>query len=232
MSVILLFLAVIGALIGWWLAGQRLTAKPWLEQGVIGDVPAATRAPAPKTGLVVFLAVVGSLFALFISAYFMRMGMADWWALPVPGLLWFNTCLLVASSLTLQGALAAAHQRKIGLVRVLLLAGGIAALAFLAGQAMAWRELVVAGYGMTSNPANSFFYLITGIHGLHVAGGIVALVRTAGRAWKNVRIDRLLPSVELSAIYWHFMLFVWLILFGLLAGWANDFADICRQVLS
>ena len=86
MSVIILFLAVIAVIAGWWLSQQRLTAKPWLEEGPVGDFPGtdAMTVPAAKIGLGVFLAVVGSLFALFISAYSMRMSMGDWRALPVP----------------------------------------------------------------------------------------------------------------------------------------------------
>jgi hypothetical protein len=76
MSIILIFMAGSGAFVGWWLSRQRLMSKPWLEQGVAGDAdgPAARfAAAAAKIGLGVFLAVVGSLFALFVSAYFMRM---------------------------------------------------------------------------------------------------------------------------------------------------------------
>ena len=75
MSAIILFMAVIAIIAGWWLSQQRLTAKPWLEEDGIGDFPAtgALTLPAAKIGLGVFLAVVGSLFALFISAYSMRM---------------------------------------------------------------------------------------------------------------------------------------------------------------
>ena len=92
MSAIVLFMAVIAVIVGWWLSQQRLTAKPWLEESGIGDLPgtAAMTWPAAKIGLGVFLAVAGSLFALFMSAYSMRMNMADWRTLPVPGLLWFN----------------------------------------------------------------------------------------------------------------------------------------------
>jgi cytochrome c oxidase subunit 3 len=77
---ILFVLAPIGAIIAWWLSRQRLMAKPWLEVGAIDDFPGtgASSWPAATIGLVVFLAVVSSLFALFISAYFMRMQVADW----------------------------------------------------------------------------------------------------------------------------------------------------------
>ena len=86
---------------------------------------------------------------------------------------------------------------------------------------------------LAANPANSFFYLITGLHGLHIVGGLVALGRTTDRAWTpRSRTERLRLSVELCAMYWHFLLFVWLVLFVLLTGWAGDFIDICRQLLT
>src|SRR5207249_2693328 len=89
--------------------GRPSGVKPWLEEGGIGDFPGtgAMTWPAAKIGLGVFLAVAGSLFALFVSAYSMRMNMVDWRAMPVPGLLWFNTGVLVLSSIALQSAYVA-----------------------------------------------------------------------------------------------------------------------------
>ena len=234
MSVIILFMACIAAIAGWWLSHQRLTAKPWLEQGVMVDLreEGASSPPPAKIGLGVFLAVVGSLFALFISAYSMRMAMVDWRALPMPRLLWFNTAVLVLSSVALQGAHVAARRNDIGGVIFGLCAGGASAVTFLIGQLLAWRELSLAGYFLASNPANSFFYLMTAAHGLHLMGGLVALGRTTAKVWQGAAMTQLRLSVELSAIYWHFLLLVWLILLGLLTGWTNNFVEICRQLLS
>ena len=188
--------------------------------------------PAAKIGLGVFLAVVGSLFALFISAYSMRMTMVDWRALPIPRLLWFNTAVLVLSSLALQGAQVAARRNDMNGVIVGLCAGGASAVTFLVGQLLAWRELSIAGYFLASNPANSFFYLITAVHGLHLMGGLVALARTTAKVWHGAPVTEVRLSVELCAIYWHFLLLVWLVLLGLLTGWTDNVIDICRQLLS
>src|SRR6266567_3711727 len=234
MSVIILCMAVIAAIAGWWLSQQRLMAKPWLEEGLIADFRegSGSSLPPAKIGLGVFLAVVGSLFALFISAYSMRMNMVDWRSLPVPKLLWFNTGVLITSSIALQWAYMAARRNDMDGVIIGLLAGGASALIFLVGQLLAWQQLKVTGYFVASNPANSFFYLITAMHGLHLMGGLVALGRTTAKVWRGAAMTRVRLSVELCAIYWHFLLLVWLVLLGLLTGWTDSFVDICRQLLS
>ena len=234
MSAIILFMAGIAAIAGWWLSQQQLTAKPWLEEGLAADFreQSTSSLPSAKIGLGVFLAVVGSLFALFISAYSMRMNMVDWRALPVPRLLWFNTAVLILSSVALQGAYIAARRSNLDGVIVGLCAGGASAVTFLIGQLLAWRELSAEGYFLASNPANSFFYLITAVHGLHLMGGLVALGRVTAKVWHGVAVSQLRLSVELCAIYWHFLLLVWLVLLGLLTGWIDNFVDICRQLLT
>ena len=76
---------------------------------------------------------------------------------------------------------------------------------------------------MTGNPANSFFYLLTGLHGLHILGGLVALARAVPAAWGARRPGAGSGSaLELCVAYWHFLLFVWLCLLVLFTGWAAD----------
>ena len=234
MTGVLILLAVMAAAAFGWLWRQGLATKPWLEVGALhAPAPVKTGAlPPSKVGLGVFLTVVGFLFALFISAYAMRMQMPDWQPLPVSGLLWLNTGMLVLSSIALQGTKAAARRGEMEGVRLGRVAGGISALAFLTGQLLAWRTLSEAGYFLTTNPANSFFYLINGLHGLHVLGGLVALGRTVDKAWRGAAMERLRLSVDLCTAYWHFLLVLWLVLFALLAGWASSFVEICRQWLT
>jgi cytochrome c oxidase subunit III len=234
MSAIVLFMAGVALIAGWWLSHQRLMAKPWLEEGAVGDFPGGSSSslPAAKIGLGVFLAVVGSLFALFISAYAMRMDVADWRPMPIPRLLWFNTGVLVLSSIALQWAVYASRKGHDEGMLLGLMAGAVAAVVFLIGQLLAWRQLTAAGYLLTTNPANAFFYLITAVHGLHLLGGLVVLSRTAARAWVGTAVPQLRLSVELCAVYWHFLLLVWVVLFGLLTGWTTNFIAICRQLLT
>jgi cytochrome c oxidase subunit III len=234
MGSILFFLSVLVVIAAWWLSHQRLASKPWLEQGA-GDALQDTQAPSmppAKIGLGVFLAVVGSFFALFISAYSMRMQLPDWRTLPVPTILWLNTAVLALSSLALHSAKNAAHRGELADLRMSLIAAGVSALAFLSGQLVAWQQLTDEGYRLTGNPANAFFYVLTGAHGLHLLGGLIALGRTMGKAWREPIATRLSLSVELCATYWHFLLLVWLVFLSILTGWAGDFIDICRQLLT
>jgi cytochrome c oxidase subunit 3 len=92
--------------------------------------------------------------------------------------------------------------------------------------------LTAAGYYLAGNPASSFFYLITAIHGLHLAGGMVALGKTAGRAWSGVTTAPIALAVKLCAIYWHFLLALWLLLFFVLTRGGADFLAICRSLVT
>jgi cytochrome c oxidase subunit 3 len=234
MSAILIFMAGIAGIIAWWMARQRLTSKPWLEAGLVGDAPEmrGSSATTAKVGLGIFLAVVGALFTLLISAYLTRLSGTDWWSIPIPRLLWVNTAALAASSVALQWAKTEARLDRSEMLNTALAVAFTLAILFLAGQVLAWRQLVAAGYVLADNPSNSFFYMITGLHGLHILGGLFVLGRTTIRARTSRAQARVRLSVDLCATYWHFMLVVWLILFALFAGWANSFVDLCRQLVT
>jgi cytochrome c oxidase subunit 3 len=248
MIVIISFLAVVGVITGWWLSHQRLMTKPWLEIDAFGDRPAWGGAPIPvaKVGLGVFLAVVGCLFALLVSAYFMRIDLSRpgavatagvaaaapvLRAMPIPKLLWLNTAVLVVSSVALECAQIAGRRRQRDALQGALLIAAASTLVFLTGQLLVWRQLMDAGYFVAGDPANAFFYLLTGVHGLHIAGGLVALGKTTAKVWRGVPIERLRVSVWLCTVYWHFLLVVWLIIFAILTGWADDLIVICRSLV-
>jgi cytochrome c oxidase subunit III len=233
MGSVLVFLAVLLIIASGWLSRQGLMSKPWLEQGVSADHPALrSTSPAAKVGLGIFLTVVGSLFALFITAYAMRMQQPDWRDVPLPKVLWLNTGMLALSSVALNRAWNAARNREADELRLCLLAAGATALAFLSGQILAWRQLTAEGYLLASNSANAFLYIITGIHGLHILGGLVALGLVILKTRQGITLERLRLRVELCATYWHFLLLVWLVLLSILTGWAGNVIGICRQLLT
>jgi cytochrome c oxidase subunit 3 len=198
---------------------QQLTAKPWLATGAeLGDLrhPAEAHRAAKQTALRVFLGVVGVVFMLLLIAYGGRMAYEDWRPAPQLNLLWANTFVLILASVALQWAQVAVRRGRMDAMRVGLLAGGAFTLVFLFGQLLAWRQLATMGYFDVSNPAIAFFYLITGIHGLHLLGGLVAWGRAVARVWGDFNVAKMRQSVELCNLYWHFLLGVWLVLFGLL----------------
>lgn len=217
MTITLLFLAGIMGVVVWWLVKQTINTKPWVADMTYTDVRGeALGLPSEKIALWVFLAVVVSLFSLFISAYAMRMELGDWRPLPEPGLLWANTVLLFLGSVFIQRARGAAGRDDLAGVKHGLNAAGAFTIAFMAGQLIAWQQLMASGYLVTSNPANAFFYLLTALHVLHLLGGLVAWGKTTVKVYRGIEVSKVRLSVELCAVYWHFMLVVWLVLFGLM----------------
>ncbi len=197
---------------------RTLTEKPWLAEGPGYELRAGREFLLPRAvlGLRVFLTVVGVLFTLLVVAYADRMSLADWHPMPEPWLLWPNTALLILSSIAFQWACVAANRGQIEGVRSGLLAAGVLAFGFLAGQILAWQHLVASGYFAATNPANAFFYLLTALHGLHLSGGLVAWARTSAKVRRGFEAAEVRLSVELCAVYWHFLLMIWLVVFGLL----------------
>ena len=198
---------------------KELTDRSWETPGIPEDAPPAgaiPTTPSAKIGLGFFLAVVTTMFSLFLVAYIMRMEYADWQALPDPGLLWLNTIVLILSSVAMQRAKGAALRGEINGVRIGLIISGVLSFVFLAGQLVAWRQLNAAGFFAASNPANAFFYLITGLHALHLLGGLWVWGKTIAKLGRGLEVRDLSLSVELCTTYWHYLLLVWLVLFGLL----------------
>ena len=186
-----------------------------LRDGSAFHVPAAT------IGVRVFLVVVTVLFSLLIMAYGTRMEFEDWRPQPQVGLLWMNTAMLALSSIAMQWARIAVRRGEIDRVTIGLAAGGVFALGFLGGQILAWRQLSAMVAFDITNPAIGFFYLITALHALHLLGGLVVWGRTTARVFLGFDVAHVRLSVELCTVYWHFLLLVWVVLFGLLFS-GND----------
>jgi cytochrome c oxidase subunit III len=189
---------------------------------------------AAQIGLWVFMGVVCSLFVLFSVAYMMRIGYGDWRPAPtVPWQLWLSTALLgvggvgwhmaarAAAMRTSTGVATAANGGAAGVpgnartLRWCALAW-ISAVGFLASQLGAWQALTVQQYLPAASPGAGFFYMLTGLHGLHVLGGMVAAALVTARLWRRGIDSRSRAGLALCAQYWHLLLAVWLALFGLL----------------
>jgi len=172
--------------------------------------------PAARVGLGLFLAAASTAFLMLISAYAVRMGWPDWRSVSLPGTLWWNTGWLLASSGAFEWIRRSSHRGDLQTLRLGLLAAGALAVVFLMGQLLAWKQFQIAGYFLAVNPASSFFYLLTGVHGLHVLGGLVAWGWTMVQMWSQGATPAVRARTELCAIYWHFLLLVWLLILGVL----------------
>ena len=199
---------------------RALTNKPWLpdEDGSVVEIhPDGTVVfDSAKVALRLFLAVVGVLFSLFLAAYYVRMAVPDWRPLAEPDLLWANTGVLFLASVALQWTRQATYRENMAQIKFGLLAGVALSVAFLGGQLLVWQHLMAEGYYAVGNPANAFFYLITALHGVHIAGGLFVWTRTAVRVWRGAEAYQVRLSVELCTAYWHFLLLVWLGVFWVL----------------
>lgn len=202
---------------------RHLAERPWLTPRRAGEAAPemAAEVPIARFGVWVFLAVVTMLFALLIVAYAGRMALEDWRPGPQIGLLWLNTAVLLASSAAMHWAVRAARRGDPVGARFGLFAAGLLGALFLAGQCLAWLQLTGLGEFPMTIPSVAFFYLITGLHALHIAGGLAAWGVTLSRVETGALSARSIQMIELCALYWHFLLGIWLMLFGLIFSGNN-----------
>ena len=160
---------------------------------VAGDrFQAEGRQAAAETLVFILLASGAMLFAAFTASYLIRRTGADWGRITLPGLVWANAGILVASSVTVE----LARRRASPWLGATLLLG----LIFAAGQVVAFRQLAAQGVYLPTSPHASFFYMLSGVHGVHVAAGLVALrAAMAGRV-----------RTGLVAAWWHFVDGLWI----------------------
>lgn len=233
MTLSLVLLSLLMGIIVVWLFRQTVNVQPWQGSVALHEMAGGpSERPPAKAALWVFLAVATSLFALFISAYSMRLSFLDWAPLPQPRLLAVNTAVLVGASLAMEWTVHAARRGDWDGTRRRLRASGLLTMCFLAGQLLVWKQLHDAGYFLTASAATAFFYLLTAVHGLHVLGGLVAWgrasVRASAVAGRGLDPAKLKLAVELCATYWHYLLAVWVVLFALLVSSDLGFA-ICSS---
>jgi cytochrome c oxidase subunit 3 len=167
---------------------------------------------------VIQLALVGIVmfFMALTSSLLVRKGIGDdWVAFALPRVLWFNSLVLLCSSVTIEVARRHLREGAFGAYRRWWAFTTALGVLFVAGQWVAWRQLASQGVFLATNPSSSFFYLLTALHALHLTGGILALLYVAFRHWQSSRITQF-TAVSMAAIYWHFMDGLWLFLFALL----------------
>jgi cytochrome c oxidase subunit III len=177
------------------------------------------KSPSPKrysTAITLGLVSILMFFMALTSAFIvLRRSSELWVALHLPPILWANTGILLASSFTLEAARRKlADSNATGFRKLWLLTTALGLL-FVAGQLIAWRQLVAQGVFIASNQASSFFYIFTGAHAIHLLGGVGALLYVSIRKLDTTRIS-LSTAAEITSYYWHFMDGLWVFLLALL----------------
>jgi cytochrome c oxidase subunit III len=184
--------------------------------GGSGDSGSSFPVSKGQLALWILLIVILMMFAGLSSAYIVLRGMPDWQSIQIPSILWLNTAILLASSAAIEAARKSLAHRRVDVMKTWILVSAVFGFAFLAGQLYAWRQLVLAGVYLPSTLHSSFFYILTGLHGIHLLGGVSALGYVLVRAFRNRVIPGRDESLKLCATYWHFMDGLWVYLFVLL----------------
>jgi cytochrome c oxidase subunit III len=172
-------------------------------------------------GMTIFLVSLSVLFAASIVGYLMvRLRAAQWvppGTAPLPLGLWLSTLILLLSSVTMHGAVLAIGGGKRALSTRLLLTTLGLGVAFLLSQTYNWWRMVAVDAVLATKSLYAFtFYMLTGLHALHVIGGLIPLVRTTWRSHKGVYSWADFTGIRLMAMYWHFLDAVWIVLFVVL----------------
>lgn len=183
---------------------------------------------APGAGLLAMQVTLISISALFITIAIVYLVRSQtpirWRPVGVPGFLWLSTTLIVASSWSLESARRSFVRLRVNEYARSLLITFFLGMGFLICQLIALRQLIAQGIYLRYNPHSSLFYVVTGAHGLHLLGGMIALfylLVRASLATENVRLElgRQRTLMSVSTLYWHFLDALWVGLFGLLLLW-------------
>src|SRR5438552_11149315 len=155
------------------------------RDGGSGDSPSSFPISKEQIGLWVLLTAIIMLFAGLTSAYIVLRGVPTWQNIQLPSLLWPNTFVLLLSSFTLELARRAVRKNQLAAMKRWLGVSAALGMMFVIGQLAAWQQLVRAGVHLPSTLQSGFFYILTGLHGLHITGGIVALGIVLFKAFRN-----------------------------------------------
>ncbi len=198
-------------------SGGRGAGRPngdgaWPPREPAAPVPANTA----LLGMAFALVAIAMLFVAFTTTYLGHRQEPGWTQIPLPWILWLDTGILLASSAAVEwGRRRLKRGDTMGFRRALTAGGGLG-VAFLVGQLLAWQQLVRQGVYLSSQPHSSFFYLLTGAHGVHLLGGLVAFAVILPRAWRGAYTPPGSVAVNVSSTYWHFLTGLWLYVFIIL----------------
>jgi len=214
---------------------SALTEKPWLATpggGAPLDMSGTTA--TAQIALRFLLVVISIAFVLIFVTFLTRSQYPDFRALAgEPWLpfnqsprLWATTAILVTASGAMQWAWHSVKAKRPDGVMLGASIGGFMALVFIMAQWTTWNYLTSLGYGVSENPANSYFFLFTGLHALHLLGGVFAVIRVFVRIGRGCTLDQVAVAVKACTTYWHYLLGLWLLLFFLLTRTPETYAAI------
>lgn len=209
---------------------KTLAEKPWqhapvIAGGAVAEPALDAQGPA-RVALRFILAIVGILFFLFIITFLSRsqypdfraLAGAPWQPFTDTSRLWLNTAVLACASIAMQLGLMTARRGQLNAAVVSVSAAVFFTLGFLFAQYLLWQYLQGLGFYLATNPAESYFYVLTAVHGLHLIGGLLVLAYVVFRVWYDGDPASLRGPLQLCATYWHFLLGIWLVLFALLTS--------------
>lgn len=166
-----------------------------------------------KFALWLFMVSVVMVFAALTSAYIVRQAEGNWLIFEMPQLFWVTTGIILVSSATMHWAYLSAKRDNLESVKIAITITTILGVAFLVGQFLAWGALIDNKVFMVGNPSGSFVYVLSGVHGVHIIGGVVFLLIVLRSAFKLKITSKNLSQIEMCATYWHFLDGLWLYLF-------------------
>jgi cytochrome c oxidase subunit III len=166
-----------------------------------------------KFAMWLFIVSVCMIFASLTSAYIVRQAEGNWQMFELPPLFWVTSVIIFISSISMHWAYVAAKRNNLEVVRVAMSVTTILGFAFLVGQVLAWGELVQNNVYFVGNPSGSFVYVLSGLHGLHIVGGVVLLLITLIATFRFQVHSKNLNLIEMCATFWHFLDALWLYLF-------------------
>ena len=166
-----------------------------------------------KFALWLFIVTVFMVFAALSSAYIVRQADGNWVVFELPQLFLVTTAIILISSGTMHWAYTSVKKNRLESARLAIAITTILGISFLAGQYMAWVELVKNNIHFVGNPSGSFVYVISGLHGLHIVGGVIFLIVVMFSIFQRKVHSKNYLRVEMCATYWHFLDGLWLYLF-------------------
>lgn len=183
------------------------------EIKIIEDAKKPMAMNPKKFALWLFCVSVLMIFGALTSAYIVRQAEGNWFVFDLPQLFWINTGIILFSSVSMQWAYLAAKRDNLESVKTATIITTILGVAFLVGQYLAWGSLVDSKVHFVGNPSGSFVYVLSGLHGLHIVGGVVFLLILLSSTMKYKVHSKNLNQIEMCATYWHFLGGLWLYLF-------------------